>query len=174
MHNNRHVHSPVIITPTLYSTRMAHIFIRVCALIYNGISPSTFACHLGHQYLPQTAEVIPRLLTPPPRCSHHQAEACSMAQTARAAWRANRTCALTSANRGVPRVPERACGTDATLVQSTEHGPGVRCKAIHVAVFSARQFHGSAMFRRMYKWDHFWPGEPGSAGPRFNRSARFG
>ena len=57
--------NPVIIATALYGTRMAHIFIRVCALIYNGVLPSTFARHLGHQYLPQTAEVIPRLLTPP-------------------------------------------------------------------------------------------------------------
>ena len=56
-------------------TRMVHIFIRVCALIYNGILPSTFTRHLGKQYLPQTAEVIPCLLAPPPRCSRHQAEA---------------------------------------------------------------------------------------------------
>ena len=61
MHNNIHARSPVIITTALYGTRMAHIFIRVCALIYNGVSPSTFTRHLGHQYLPQTAEVIPHL-----------------------------------------------------------------------------------------------------------------
>ena len=43
----------MIITIALYGTRMAHIFIRVCTLIYNGVLPSTFARHLGHQYLPQ-------------------------------------------------------------------------------------------------------------------------
>ena len=97
-----------------------------------------------------------------------------MAQIARAAWHADGTSALTSANRRVLGVPERACRTDATLVQSPAHGPGVRCEAIHVAVFSARQFHGSAMLRRMYKWDHFWMEEPSSAGPGSNRSAQFG
>ena len=65
MHNNRHACSPVINTITLYGMQMAHIFIRVCALTYNGVSPSTFAHHLDHQYL----------LAPPPRCSHHQAGA---------------------------------------------------------------------------------------------------
>ena len=59
MHYNRHARSRVIITITLYGTHMGHIFIRVCALIYNGVLPSIFARHLGHQYLPQTAEVIP-------------------------------------------------------------------------------------------------------------------
>jgi len=51
MHDNRHTRSPVIITIALYGTPIAHIFIRVCALIYNGVSPSTFAHHLSHQYL---------------------------------------------------------------------------------------------------------------------------
>jgi len=65
MHDNRHARSPVITTTSLYGMCMAHIFIRVCTLIYNGGSPSTFARHLSHQYLPQMA--------PPPRCSRHQA-----------------------------------------------------------------------------------------------------
>ena len=102
MHDNRHMRSPVIITTALYGTHMAHIFIRVCALIYNGVSPSTFARHLGHQYLPQQAVVIPHLLTPPLRCSRHQAEACCTAQTAWVAWRVDGTSALTSANRRAP------------------------------------------------------------------------
>ena len=49
---------------------MAHIFIWVCALIYNGVLPSIFARHLGYQYLPQTAGHP----APLPRCSGHQAE----------------------------------------------------------------------------------------------------
>jgi len=102
MHDNRHVRSPVIITTTLYGTCMTHVFIRVCALIYNGVSPSTFAHHLGHQYLLQTAEVIPHLLTPPPRCSRHQAEACSMAQTTRVPWCEDGTSILTSTKRRAP------------------------------------------------------------------------
>ena len=65
MHDNRHARSPVIITIALYGTCMAHIFIWVCALLYNGVSPSTFVHHLGHQHL----------LAPPPRCSRHQAGA---------------------------------------------------------------------------------------------------
>ena len=56
MHDNRHACSPVMITTALYGTCMAHIFIRVCALIYNSVSPSTFARHLGHQYLSQMGE----------------------------------------------------------------------------------------------------------------------
>jgi len=150
MHDNKHACSPVIITTALYGTRMVHILIWVCALIYNSVSPSNLARHLGHQYLPQTAEVILRLLAPPPRCSHHQAEACCTAQTARAAWHATGTSALISANRSSPGVPERACGTDVTLGHSPEHGSGVRCKGIHVTVSGARQFHSSAMVRRMW------------------------
>ena len=69
-----------------------------------------------------------------------------MAQIARTAWHADGTSALTSANRRVPGLPERE--TDATLGQSPECGTGVLCKAIHVAVFGARQFHSS---RQMYK-----------------------
>ena len=152
---------------------MAHIFIPVCVLIYNGVSPSTFARHFGHQYLVQMAEVIPCLLALPSRCSRHQAGACCTAQTAQAAWRADGTSTFTSSNHRVPWVPERACKTDATLSQSPEHIPGVRCKAIHAAVFSASQFHGSAMLRRMYEWDHFQSEEPGNAGPRSNWSAQF-
>ena len=65
MHDNRHLCSPVIITPRLYGPRTAHLFIRDCMLIYNGVSSSIFTHHLGHQYLMQTGEVIPCLLTPP-------------------------------------------------------------------------------------------------------------
>ena len=143
MHDNRHARSPVIITTALHGTRIAHIFFRFCALTCNGVSPWTFARHLGHQYLLQTAEVIPRHLTPPPRCSRRQAEACCMAQIARAFWRVDGKSALTSTKHSAPRVPEQACGTDATLSQSPEHGPGVRCRAIHVAGFGASQFRGS-------------------------------
>ena len=49
MHEHRHACSPVLITTALYGTRMAHILICVCALIYNHDSPSTFAHHLSHQ-----------------------------------------------------------------------------------------------------------------------------
>ena len=48
MQDNKHMRSPVIITTTLYGMCMAHIFIQVCTLIYNSVSPSTFARHLGH------------------------------------------------------------------------------------------------------------------------------
>ena len=81
---------------------------------------------------------------------------------------------MTSANRRALEVPEWACRTDVTLGRSTEHGLGVRCRAIHVAVFGASKFRGLAMLRRMYEWDHFWPKEPGGAGPGDNRSAQFG
>ena len=62
MHDNRHARSPVIITIALHGTLIVHIFTRVCALIYNGVSLSTPARHLGRQYLLATAEVIPHLL----------------------------------------------------------------------------------------------------------------
>ena len=39
---------PRDITIALYGTRMAHILIRFCTLIYNGMSPPTFTGHLGH------------------------------------------------------------------------------------------------------------------------------
>ena len=133
---------------------MAYIFIRVCALIYNGILPPIFARHLGHQYVPQTAEVIPHLhldaVDTKQRCK------CT-AQIARATWRTDGTSAFTSANRRVPGVPERTCGADATLGQSPEHGLGVRYKAIQIAVFGARQFHSSAMSRRMCDLENFRP-----------------
>ena len=80
-----------------------------------------------------------------------------MAQTARAAWHMDGTNALTSANRRAQGVPERACRTDKTLGQSPEHSLGVWCGAIHVTVFGASQFRGSAMLHRMYGWDHFRP-----------------
>ena len=51
----------MIITITLYGTRMAYIFIRVCALVYNSGLPSIFARHCCHQYILQTAEVNPHL-----------------------------------------------------------------------------------------------------------------
>ena len=89
------------------------------------------------------------LLALPPRCSCHQVEACCMARIARATMRMDGTSALISANRSAPGVPKRACGTDAALGQSPEHSPGVRCRAVHVAVFGARQFHSSAMSHRM-------------------------
>ena len=66
MHDNRHRQPRDNCLHTLHGTRRAHIFIRVCVLIYKGVSPLTFARHLGHQYLPQIAEVIPRLLAPQP------------------------------------------------------------------------------------------------------------
>ena len=87
---------------------------------YNGIVPSTFARHLGHQYLPAH----------PPRGSRHQVEACCTARIARAAWRTDGTSALISTNCSAPVVPEQACGADAALGQSPEHGPE----------FSARRF----------------------------------
>ena len=147
MHDNRHVRSPVIITTTLYGTCMTHVFIRVCALIYNGVSPSTFAHHLGHQYLLQTAEVIPRLLTPLPLCSHHQAEACCRAQTVWAAWRVDGTSALTSANRTAPgharkgmrdhSGPRPDAGTQLGSSMQGDSCRSVQCKSIpqlgHVA-----------------------------------------
>ena len=147
MHDNRHAHSPVIITAALYETHMAHIFIRVCALIYNGVSLSTFARLLGHQYLPQMGEDIPRLLAPPPRCSRHQVSACCTAQTARAMWCADGTSALTSANRRAPggarmgmrdrRDPRPVAGTQPESSVQGDSCCGVRCKSIprlgHVA-----------------------------------------
>ena len=61
MHNNSPACSPVIITITLYGTRMAHIFVRVGTLAYNGALPSIFTRHRGHQYLPRTAKIFSHL-----------------------------------------------------------------------------------------------------------------
>ena len=156
MHDNRHACSPVIITIALNGTRMAHRFIQVCTLIYNGASPSTFARHLGHQYLPQTGEDIPCLLARSHRCSRHQSETCCTAQSAWAAWRTNgcSVCTpcqpVTSANRRCHNVdqcqPQIAGCTrtgmrgrrDSRPVAGTRPGSsvkcnsrrGVRCKAI--------------------------------------------
>ena len=74
-----------------------------------------------------------------------------MARIAQTAWRRDRTSALISANRSTPGVPEQVCGIGAALGQSPEHGPEVQCRAIHVAVFGARQFHSSAMSRGMHE-----------------------
>ena len=73
-----------------------------------------------------------------------------MAWIARTAWRPDEASALISANRSVPGVPEWACGADAALDQSPEHGLGVWYKVIHITGFKARQFHSSAISRRMY------------------------
>ena len=88
---------------------------------------------------------------PLPRYSRHHAEACCTARVARAAWGADEASALISANRSAPGVPERACGADAALGQSPEHGPGVRCKAIHITGFGARRFHSSARYHWMHQ-----------------------
>ena len=151
MHDNRHTRSPMIITTALYGTRMAHIFIRVCTLIYNGVSPSAFTRHLGQQYLPQTAEVIPHLLAPPPRCSRHQEEAqmhgtdCS--GRVACGW-----------DKRIDQHQPQSTGSARTGMQNRRDPrpvagpwPGSSVQAIHVAVFSARQLHSSAMSRWMYE-----------------------
>ena len=74
-----------------------------------------------------------------------------MARIARTAWHTDEASTLISANRSAPGVPKRACGADAALGQSPEHGPGVRCKAIHIAGFGVRRFHSSARYRRMHQ-----------------------
>ena len=43
MHDGGPTRSPVIFTIALYGARMAHISVRVCALIYSGVLPSIFA-----------------------------------------------------------------------------------------------------------------------------------
>ena len=82
----------------------------------------------------------------------------------------HRTSAFTSANCGSLGVPWRACRADAPLGRSPGHCQGVRCKAIHIAGFGARQFHSSAIPCRMYNnavsgRDRAvrWPGPNGSA-----------
>ena len=72
-----------------------------------------------------------------------------MARIAQAAWRTDEASALMSANRRALGVSEWACGAKVALGQSPEHGSGVRCKAIYIAGFRARQFHSSAMSSRM-------------------------
>ena len=61
MHDSGPAHSPMINTITLYRTRMAHIFVQVCAWAYNGVLPSIFACYRGPQYLLQMAEIFSHL-----------------------------------------------------------------------------------------------------------------
>ena len=147
MQDNRHAHSPMIITIALYGTRMAHIFIRVCTLIFNGVSPH----HLGNQYFPQTAEVIPHFLAPPPRCSHHQAKeqmhgpdrSGSVACGRNKRIDQHRPQSTRGARTGMQN------GRDPRPIAGT--WPGSSVQAIHVAVFSARQLHSSAMSRRMYE-----------------------
>ena len=51
----------MIITIALYGTRMAHIFVWVWALVYNGALPLIFTRHRGQQYLPWTAEIFSHL-----------------------------------------------------------------------------------------------------------------
>ena len=125
---------------------LVYIFIRVCALVYNGVLPLIFARHRGHQYLPQMAEIF----------SHLRRDAATTKQRHAARPRSlgphgvqTGQSALISANRRVPGVPERACGADATLVETPGHGLGVWCKTIHIAGFGAGQFRSSAMSRRM-------------------------
>ena len=40
---------------------MAHISVRVCALVHDGILPSILARHRSHQCLPRTADILPHL-----------------------------------------------------------------------------------------------------------------
>ena len=61
MHDGRLECSPVIFTIALYGTRMAHIFVRVCVLVHNGVLTSIFARHRGHQYLLRTALIFSHL-----------------------------------------------------------------------------------------------------------------
>ena len=125
--NNRHPRSPVRDSPpTLHMACMVRPFIQIYVPIYNGISPcSTFA----HQKLTTLTTNISHTRV---RSSHaslhlcintvcHQAEACCMAQAARAAWHGDGPGAL-----AVPAASHRGCpscvrGTDATLIQSPEH-----------------------------------------------------
>ena len=130
------ISNPFLQSIAQYGACMAHISIRVCASVFDNILPSIFARHRGHRYLPQTAGIF--------SCLRHRAEACCTAWITRTAWRPDEASVLISANRSTPGVPERACGAHA------EHGPGVRCKAIHITGFGARRFHSSVIFRRMY------------------------
>ena len=61
MHDGRLTRSPVVISLALYGTCMTHIFVGVCTLVHNGVLPSIFARHRGHQYLPWTAEIFSHL-----------------------------------------------------------------------------------------------------------------
>jgi len=124
---------------TLCRTRMARPFIRICTLIYNGVSPcSTFT----HQKLTTSTTNISGTQERPSRASshlsinlvRHQAQACCTAQAARAAWCRDGPSTLTAPTEAHQGAPKRACVTDTTLIQSPEHGPGVQCKAPgHVA-----------------------------------------
>ena len=170
MHDSGPVRSPVIFIIAQYRARIAHLFIRVCTLITMASNhrtvwgmnsaPLCSGLRAGSQRrltvnfrMPPRPPMSPadgrHPPAPPPRCSRHQAEACCTARIVRAAWRPDEASTLISANRSAPGVPEQACGVDAALGQSPEHGPGVRCMAIHIAGFGARQFHSSAKSSRM-------------------------
>ena len=135
MHESRPTRSPVIFTIALYGTRIVHIFVRVCALVQNGILPSIFARHHGHQYLPWSAEIFSHLRLDGPDRSGRMAYGRSKRIDQRQPQRAGGARAGMRGRRG----PWPVAGAR----------PGVRCKAIHIAVFGARQFHSSAMSRRM-------------------------
>ena len=164
------ISNPFLQSIAQYGARKAHLFIRVCALItmayYHSTVQGTNSAPLcsGLRAGSQRCLTIDFRMSPwpplslvdgrhppapPPRCSRHQAEVCYTARIARAAWHPDEASALISANRSAQGAPERACWADAALVQPLEHGPGVRCKEIHIAVFVVRQFHSSAKSSRM-------------------------
>ena len=77
------------------------------------------AHHLDHQPLPHTGKIIMHLRID---TVHHQAEVCCMAQATQAAWHRDGPGALAAPAASRRGCTEWAHGTDATLVQSPEHG----------------------------------------------------
>ena len=96
----------------------------------------TTASHLAHPSLTTSTTNISRTREKSSRASthlridtsYHHTRACCVAQATRIAWRGNGPSTLTAPTASHRGCPEWACGTDTTLVQSPEHGPGVRCK----------------------------------------------
>ena len=87
--------------------------------------------------------------------------ACCVVQATRTTWRGDGPSTLTAPTAARRGCPERACGTDTTLVQSPEHGLGVWCRAPGRVVPDVRM--------RPLPAPGAWQG---GRGP--NRGARFG
>ena len=153
MHNSGPTRSAVIITIALYGACIAHLFIRVCAWVYNNILPSIFAHHRGHQCLPQMMEVFSHLrLNAATTKQRHAVRPGSLGP--HGVW-TNST--LTSANR-----------------QSPGHGLGVRCRVIRITGFVTRRFRSLALVSWMYSEAAYAHGGRVVWWPRPNQSDRFG
>ena len=104
--------------------------VLVCAWVYPNTLPSVHTG--GRACSPRTADVSSPLR--PVKSRSGRGVLCS----------SGRSCCVAHRGAGIDQhqsgVPGRACGADTTLGRSPGHGPGDRCKAIHVAEFGAGRF----------------------------------